>query len=78
MLLDELRRLDRRLGALVPVVRAIEEGCAELRSQARGLELDGTDRAGFDEAERALFCRARAVLAAIGPTEPPPSKLPSA
>ena len=78
MLLDELRRLDRRLGALVPIVRAIEEGCAELRSQARGLELDGTDRAGFDEAERALFSRARAVLAAIGPTEASPARPPPA
>ena len=70
--------LDRRLGALVPIVRAIEEGCAELRSQARGLELDGTDRAGFDEAERALFSRARAVLAAIGPTEASPARPPPA
>ena len=39
---------------------------APSQSQARGLELDGTDRAGFDDAERALFSRARAIAPAIG------------
>ena len=67
MLLDELRRLDRRLGAPC-------RSCARSRRGARSCDRRRAGRARrhrprrLDEAERALIA-ARAVLAAIGSTE---------